>query len=177
MVAYIVAAAGVEPDAALVTTLRARLREALPEYMIPAAFAWVDAWPLSANGKLDRKALAERVAVPLAPSAFVEPRTATEMRLAEIWTTVMRRERVGVLDNFFDLGGHSILAMRIVSRVQDIFGVRVPLAVMFDRPTVAEMAAVVDAADPAPALSVPPVRARVPRTALRRPISSGSVTP
>ncbi|MBD5633972.1 MAG: amino acid adenylation domain-containing protein, partial [Candidatus Eremiobacteraeota bacterium] len=177
LVAYVIAAAGVTPDAALVPALRARLREALPEYMIPAAFAWVDAWPLNANGKLDRKALAERVAAPLAPSVFVEPRTATETRLADIWTTVMRRERVGALDNFFDLGGHSILAMRIVSRVQEEFGVRISLAVMFDRPTVAEMAVVVDEAERAPALSAPPALARAPRTALRRPIPSGSVAP
>jgi acyl carrier protein len=124
--------------------LRAHLRRSLPEYMVPAAFVFLDALPLNPNGKLDRKALP----VPeygAAEETYVAPRTPVERAVAEIWAEVLRVERVGRLDDFFELGGHSLLATRVVSRVRAQFGVELPLRALFEGPTVAEMARRVDA--------------------------------
>jgi acyl carrier protein len=134
--------------------------------MIPAAFDWVDAWPLNANGKLDRSVLAGRASQPRsALEQFIPARTPLEERVAQIWTEVLRCDRIGVRDNFFDLGGHSILAMRIVSRIEDALGVRLPLAAVFDRPTVAEMALLI--VHSGPAMAAGPALRRVPRTAVK----------
>ncbi|HEV3052086.1 MAG TPA: phosphopantetheine-binding protein, partial [Longimicrobium sp.] len=132
LVAYIVGE--VEADA-----LRDRLRKSLPEYMVPAAFVVLEALPLTANGKLDRKALP---APELAADAdrYVAPRTPEEQMLAGIWAEVLRLERVGVEDNFFELGGHSLLATRVVSRIRDVFAVELPLRALFEGPTVAGLA-------------------------------------
>jgi hypothetical protein len=120
------------------------LRE-LPEYMVPSAFVFLDALPLTPNGKLDRKALPAPDFAP-ARDRYVAPRTPTEEVLVGIWADVLRRERVGVAENFFELGGHSLLATLVVARVQQVFGVQVPLRAMFDEPTVAAMAGRVDSA-------------------------------
>ena len=166
VIAYCMPSAAAGDLGALASTLRARLRATLPSYMIPAAFDWVDAWPLNANGKLDRSVLAARDSAPRsALESFIPARTPLEERIAQIWTEVLRCDRIGVRDNFFDLGGHSILAMRIVSRIEEALGVRLPLAALFDRPTVAEMALSIvhsgSAAAAAPALR------RVPRTVVK----------
>jgi amino acid adenylation domain-containing protein len=136
LVAYVVGEAEAE-------ALRDRLRRSLPEYMLPAAFVFLDALPLTSNGKLDRKALP----VPgYAADAdrYVAPRTPVEEVLAGIWAEVLRLERVGVEESFFDLGGHSLLATRLVSRVREVFGVEVPLRALFEGPTVAELAGCVE---------------------------------
>ncbi|WP_420126422.1 non-ribosomal peptide synthase/polyketide synthase [Longimicrobium sp.] len=149
LVAYVVG--GVETDA-----LRAHLRRSLPEYMVPAAFVRLDALPLTANGKLARKALP----VPefaAGADRYVAPRTPAEEVLAGIWAEVLRLERVGVEESFFQLGGHSLLATRVVSRVRDAFGVELPLRALFEAPTVAELSRRVEEMRRAGAPGLPPV--------------------
>ncbi|GAB1538793.1 hypothetical protein NUACC21_14570 [Scytonema sp. NUACC21] len=142
LVAYLVAHQQPAPTA---SELRAFLKQKLPEYMVPSAFVVLDALPLTPNGKLDRKALPDpELAQPKLDTTFVAPRTPTEEVLAEIWTQVLRLERVGVYDNFFDLGGHSLSATQLVFRVRNTFKVEVPLHALLETPTVAAMAEAVD---------------------------------
>ncbi len=122
--------------------LRDFLKERLPEYMIPSAFVVLDALPLSPNGKLDRKALpAPDQDRPECQGAFVPPRTPTEELLASIWAEVLGVPRVGVHDNFFDLGGHSLQAVQVAARVSKALGRTVPVKALFLYPTVASLAA------------------------------------
>ncbi|HEX6040944.1 phosphopantetheine-binding protein, partial [Longimicrobium sp.] len=117
---------------------RAGLRERIPDYMVPAAFVLVDALPLTPNGKVDRRALPAPAWEDAA--AHVAPRTAVEEMVAGIWADVLRRDRVGVLDDFFALGGHSLLATQVLSRLREALGVEVPLRVLFEAPTVEALA-------------------------------------
>ncbi|HEY9420993.1 MAG TPA: amino acid adenylation domain-containing protein, partial [Thermoanaerobaculia bacterium] len=121
--------------------LRSYLKEKLPEYMVPSAFVALEALPLTPNGKIDRRALAkiepERT---VEADGYVAPRTATEARLAEIWSQVLRLARVGVQDDFFDLGGHSLLATQLVSRIRETFGVELPLRRLFEVATIESLA-------------------------------------
>jgi amino acid adenylation domain-containing protein len=144
LVAYLQADAGASLDAA---ELRAALRRVLPDYMVPAAFVVLDELPLSPNGKLDRAALpAPDGTSPESPEAtFVAPRTASEELVASIWSEVLGRERIGALDDFFDIGGHSLLAMRVVSRMSSALGLELPIHAFFESPTVARLAEVVEA--------------------------------
>ena len=133
---------------ATVPELRRFLQKQLPAYMVPAAFVPLDALPLTANGKVDRRALPAPDAVrPEQEEIFVAPRTATEEVLASIWTEVLGFERLGIHDNFFDLGGHSLAATRIVSRVREAFQVELPLRWFFDAPSIAELARVLEEND------------------------------
>jgi acyl carrier protein len=138
LAAYWVAAEG---RAASVGNLRAALREELPDYMIPALFIALPALPLTPNGKVDRKALpAPDGGRPDLGREYVAPAGPVQEQLAAIWAGVLRRDRVGADDNFFELGGHSLMATQVLSRVQESFGVELPLRAMFDRPTVAGLA-------------------------------------
>src|SRR5581483_9471138 len=119
--------------------LREYLRERLPEYMVPGVFVELAEMPLTANGKLDRRALPRPQLEP-ADSAYVGPRTAVEEIVGGIIAEVLRLERVGVEDNFFELGGHSLLATQVVSRMRKLLGVEVPLRSLFTNPTVAALA-------------------------------------
>ena len=115
--------------------------------MVPAALVVMDALPLTPNGKVDRRALPAPEPVRLGgEEACTEPRTDTERRLAAIWAEVLRLERVYVDDNFFDLGGHSLLATQLATRVREAFAIALPLQRIFEAPTVALLAEVVDAA-------------------------------
>ncbi|MFC4047998.1 amino acid adenylation domain-containing protein, partial [Dactylosporangium siamense] len=110
-----------------------QVRERLPEFMVPAVFVELTALPLNANGKVDRSVLPEPdSARPEATGEFVAPRTPAEELLSGIWADLIGVERVGVHDNFFALGGHSLLATQVVSRVRLVFGVELPVEVMFD---------------------------------------------
>ena len=123
--------------------LRAFVAGRLPEFMIPAAFTELAALPLTPNGKLDRAALpAPGTGRPETGETYVPPRGATEELLAGIWAQVLGLDRAGAQDNFFALGGHSLLVTRVISRVREVFGTEVPLAALFDHPTVAGLAAV-----------------------------------
>ena len=121
--------------------LRFHLRNKLPDYMVPAAFVFIEAFPLTPNGKIDRKALpAPKDAQPQLKPAFVAPRTHIEEVLARNWAEVLGVERVGIHDNFFDLDGHSLLATRVTSGILQAFNVELPLRSIFESPTVATLA-------------------------------------
>jgi acyl carrier protein len=123
-----------------VAELRRSLREQLPDYMVPAALVILDALPLTSNGKVDRKAL-PAPEQPGGGEEYVAPRTPTEEVLAGIWADLLGLERVGAADHFFDLGGHSLLAIQAVSRIADVFGLELPVAALFDAPTIRQLAA------------------------------------
>ncbi|HEX7333145.1 MAG TPA: amino acid adenylation domain-containing protein [Pyrinomonadaceae bacterium] len=122
--------------------LRSYLVDKLPEYMVPSVFVLMEKFPLTPNGKVDRKALPapERSRSDLA-EAYVEPRTALERVLAGIWSQVLGVERVGIEDNFFELGGHSLLVTQLLSRVHEACQVKLPMRYIFEAPTVAGLAA------------------------------------
>jgi acyl carrier protein len=143
LVAYIVPAHELPPT---IRELRSFLARRLPDYMIPATFVMREALPLTSNGKVDRQALLppDRVRPELA-EAWLAPRTPTEEVLVGIWTTVLGIERIGVHDNFFDLGGHSLMAVQVISRLRHVLQVEMPLYVLFDAPTVAGLALYIEA--------------------------------
>jgi amino acid adenylation domain-containing protein/FkbM family methyltransferase len=126
-------------------TLRRHLKARLPQYMVPSAYVLLDGLPLTANGKIDRQALPafSSETVPTTP-AVVGPATETERALAAIWAELLKVESVGAHDDFFDLGGQSLLAIRAVSRIRDVFEVDLPLRNLFEHPTVAGLAEVID---------------------------------
>ena len=123
--------------------LREHLSQQLPEFMVPSAFVEMEELPRTLNGKIDRKALPtlEQVQAERRAPEESRPRTAVEEIVAGIWGEVLRLPRVGLGDNFFVLGGHSLLATQIISRVRESLGVELPLRVLFEAPTVAELAA------------------------------------
>jgi len=123
--------------------LAAHLKQSLPEFMIPSAFVALEAFPLSPNGKIDRKAL-PKPEYGGDTEEYVAPRTEIEEQVAAIWGKVLGRERVGLHDDFFSLGGHSLLATRVVSRIRQAFGIELPLRAMFEAPTVGQLAKRVD---------------------------------
>jgi amino acid adenylation domain-containing protein/FkbM family methyltransferase len=122
--------------------LRAFLKAKLPDYMIPQDFIFLDALPRTLHGKVDRRALPAPAEF-IGGEGYVEPRDEIERTLAKIWSQVLRVERVGVEDNFFDLGGHSLLATQIISRVRDAFGLELALRSIFDVPTIAGLAEII----------------------------------
>ncbi|MCB9450594.1 MAG: amino acid adenylation domain-containing protein [Anaerolineaceae bacterium] len=125
--------------------LRTHLKTILPDYMIPSAFIVLEALPLTPNGKVDRLALPVPEAVRRGSDAtIVSPRTPVEQSIAAVWSEVLGVERIGVHDDFFDLGGHSLKATQVAGRLQDIFGVAVPVRLLLDHPTIAGLAAVVE---------------------------------
>jgi len=120
--------------------LRDALSQQLPDYMIPSVFVPLDALPLTANGKVDRRALPAVDTVTLQRRAeFVAPRTAMEESLADIWCDVLQVQRVGVDDNFFELGGHSLLAIRMIAAIEKRLHRSLPLAGLFKSPTIASL--------------------------------------
>jgi amino acid adenylation domain-containing protein len=138
LVGYVVPREGRSPTA---EDLREFLKQKLPEYMAPAHFVFLESIPLTTNGKVDRKALPapsnEGVS---AGREYVAPQTETEKKLADIWAKLLKVERVGINDDFFDLGGHSLMAMRAVSQIGEMFDLNLPLAVLLEAPTIAALA-------------------------------------
>lgn len=144
LVAYFIPATKAQPTH---MELRNFIAARLPEHMVPATFVKLDALPLNPSGKVDRAALPEpNVGNMLREHAFVEPRTPTEERVAEILAPLLDLERVSVGDNFFLLGGHSLLGTQVIARVRDSFGVNLSLRSLFDGPTVAELSAQIEVA-------------------------------
>lgn len=132
---YIIEAQGLS-----LSHLRSFLKEKLPEYMVPSTFVMLDTLPLTPNCKVDRKALpAPDQAKSVVEEAFVAPRNLAEQQLAQIWTEVLSVQQVGVHDNFFDLGGHSLLTAQLLSQVRETFQVELPLSSLFENPTLAEL--------------------------------------
>ncbi|WP_445628037.1 amino acid adenylation domain-containing protein [Nostoc sp. DSM 114167] len=123
-----------------VGNLRRFLKQKLPDYAIPSRFVQLSALPLTANGKVDRKALPAPVQTLNANEKFVAPRTPIEERVAEIWSNVLGLKNIGVHDNFLALGGHSLLAFQILCRIRDIFQVELPMRHFFEAPTISEIA-------------------------------------
>lgn len=125
--------------------LRNLLQRQVPDYMMPAAFVWLPALPLTSNGKVDRSALpAPNFTRSTSAREYVAPRTPTEKTLANIWQAVLKLPAVGIHDNFFTLGGHSILAAQLLTRLQTTFAIELPLPNLFKAPTISELALVIE---------------------------------
>ncbi|WP_084523107.1 non-ribosomal peptide synthetase [Nocardia inohanensis] len=137
LAAYLVPAAGQQVD---LEQVRAHAGGALPEYMVPSAFAVIDEIPLTVNGKLDKRALP--AATPAVERTHRAPATATERRLCAIFGALFGLERVGAEDSFFELGGHSLLAARLVAQIRAEFGLELDVRIIFDTPTAAGLAEV-----------------------------------
>ncbi len=120
--------------------IAAQIQAYLPAYMMPSAFVVLDELPLTHNGKIDRKALPAPDYVAEHELQYIAPRTETEQKLAELWQEILDVARVGIDDDFFTLGGHSLKATQVTARIPDLFGVDVPLSALFEAPTVAGLA-------------------------------------
>ena len=148
LVAYVVAQqsgyAVSHSDRPTAESIPAWLAAQLPAYMVPTAVVLLDELPLTANGKVDRARLPKPSRGQGEADSFVAPRTPTETKLAAIWADVLKRDRVGVTDNFLALGGHSLLAIRMLGKISKAFGVRLPLRTLFESPTVEAIAAALD---------------------------------
>jgi amino acid adenylation domain-containing protein/FkbH-like protein len=120
--------------------LRMGLRTQLPEYMVPSAFVFLDAIPLTPNGKVDRKALPSPEIQRTSEGEVEETRTPVEQQICNIWSEVLQVKNVGLKENFFDLGGHSLLAFQVISRLRRTFNIEVPLSSLFETPTVSALA-------------------------------------
>jgi len=139
LVAYLVTAGGADVD---LEALRESLGKTLPQYMIPTHFVSLPEFPLTPNGKVNRKAL--RAPEQSKRETYVAPRTPTEERLAEIWADVFQLESVGIDDSFFHLGGHSLLAAKVVGRIRASLKVAVPIPLLFRQPTIRRVAEFID---------------------------------
>jgi hypothetical protein len=127
-------AAGI--DGELAGELRSYLEGRLPEYMVPASIVVVDELPLSSNGKVNRKAMAARLQLTTeTATAFIAPRTEMEQLVVAVWTEVLGAPRIGIDDNFFDLGGHSVELVRVHRRLQELLGSELPVVKLFSNPT------------------------------------------
>jgi amino acid adenylation domain-containing protein len=141
LVAYVVLSAGAKLNAG---ELREHLRKRLPDYMVPAEFVAIPSVPVTANGKLDRKALPRTNGSKPHAENYVGPRTAVEEELVKILAPLLKLDRVGVNDNFFLLGGHSLLGTQLIARISETFGVDLTLLKLFDHPTVSEMSSEIE---------------------------------
>jgi amino acid adenylation domain-containing protein len=159
LVAWVVAA-GAAPETA---EIRAFLGHRLPDPMVPAAILLLEALPLTANGKVDEKALPEAGDQAEPAGTRPAPGNAIEELVAGIWCAALGLERISADDNFFALGGHSLLATQVISRLPETFGVELPVRAIFEAPTVAELAAVIGQALAAGDGGIAPAIERVPR--------------
>ena len=144
LVAYLVPKDQNEPEERTITAVRDQLLEKVPAFMVPSSFVVLPAFPLNQSGKVDRKALpAPSTTSPFMRTQHVGPRSAAEKDLAAIWNNVLGTNDIGIHDNFFDLGGHSLLGIQLLAKVEQHFGIAIPLNNLFLAPTVAELAALV----------------------------------
>ncbi|HEY7414192.1 MAG TPA: amino acid adenylation domain-containing protein [Ktedonobacteraceae bacterium] len=141
LIAYLVARGEQKPTS---SELRRYLQEKLPDYMVPAVYVFLEAFPLTPNGKLDRQALPAPDGVrPELETAYVPPRTEVEEILAGIWADVLGLEHIGISDNFFEIGGNSLTATRTISRIRETFQVELSLRVLFEMPDIAGLASAI----------------------------------
>jgi len=156
LVAYIVPAGDHIP---FVSVLRQYLRGKLPEYMLPNAYVMLEKFPLTPNGKIDRKALPSPTGLrPELEAAYVAPRTEIERTIAAIWQAVLRLEKVGIHDNFFEVGGYSLLATQVISRINKAFQVELSLRSFFEDPTIAGLLQTIEKLrNSGAAFQVPPI--------------------
>jgi acyl-CoA synthetase (AMP-forming)/AMP-acid ligase II/acyl carrier protein len=125
--------------------LRESLQKILPGYMMPWVFVGMEAFPLTPNGKIDRKALPAPDGADLTQGAsYVAPRTVLEEIIVEVWKEVLKVERIGIHDNFFELGGHSLLATRVIARLRNVLDLDIPLRSLFEYPVIARLAMEID---------------------------------
>jgi amino acid adenylation domain-containing protein len=162
LIAYLVADQSLNnsPD-----ELRSYLKQQLPDFMVPKAMVLVSKIPLNQNGKVDRQALPEPETIQR--HEFVAPKDEVEESVARIWQEVFRRERIGTDENFFDLGGHSLMATQVISRIRERFRVELPIRAMFEHPTIAGLAAAVTTAGNSTVHPGPPSIVRVSRDSYR----------
>ncbi len=154
LVAYLVAKDDALPQDELIRDVREHLRLTLPAHMLPAAFVVLPSFPLNQSGKVDRKALPKPDHItPTLRAQHVAPRTDTEKQLAAIWSAVLGIEDVGAHDNFFDIGGHSLTGIQLLTRVEQHFGKVIPLKNLFIAPTVALMAELIQEKKALPAFA------------------------
>jgi amino acid adenylation domain-containing protein len=138
------------PNAATAGELRKFLKTSLPEYMIPADFVFLKSFPLTPNGKVDRRALpAPEPTEPSDVEGFVPPRDEFESRMASLWEQVLSKRPIGMRDNFFELGGHSLLALRLTSRIEKQFGKKLTITALLQAPTVESLVAMLRQENPA----------------------------
>ncbi|MFE2756327.1 amino acid adenylation domain-containing protein, partial [Actinosynnema sp. NPDC059335] len=162
LVAYVVAGSG-RPD---VAELAGMARRELPDYMVPAAFVLLDELPLSRNGKVDRRALPDPE--PTREREYVAPRTDAERAVADVWADVLGVDRVGAHDDFFTLGGDSIISMRVTSRLRERFGVQLSPRALFENPTVSGLATAISGEQVVDAIPVIPRDGVHPQTPAQR---------
>ena len=158
----------------LVPQLQSYLAQKLPEYMLPSAFVVLESLPLTANGKIDRRAL-RALYDPIesrSPDRYIAPRTPVERVLANIFVEVLGLKRVGIYDNFFELGGHSLLATQLVSRVRDALQVELPLRSVFEASTIERLAQVVESLQQSQAQSQAPALIPLSRESRRMKLSA-----
>ena len=129
----------------LIPELKDYLKDRLPDYMIPSAWVTLKQLPLTPNGKIDRRALPVPQGRPEEMGEYVAPLTDLEVALADLWAQVLRVDQVGVKDNFFDLGGHSLLATQVVVRIHSTLSVDMPMKLLFEAPTIAQLAPKIEA--------------------------------
>jgi len=149
LVAYVVPVAGPRPG---VEELRDHLKSTLPEYMVPSAFVMLERFPLTANGKIDQRALPEPESSAYGNRSFEPPQGDTEEILAAIWSDLLHVERIGRQDNFFELGGHSLHGMTLIARVSEQLDVELSVIAIFQYQTLQEMAEAITALLPIPAV-------------------------
>jgi thioesterase domain-containing protein len=138
LVAFVTGSAGT-------AALKDHLRETLPAYMVPGQFVVLDSLPLTANGKIDKKALLFYAGPPAEElSLYMAPRTNVEKMLVDIWSEYLGIKKPGIYDNFFELGGHSLIAVKVMTKIERITGKRLPLASLFEKPTIERMARLLD---------------------------------
>jgi acyl-coenzyme A synthetase/AMP-(fatty) acid ligase/aryl carrier-like protein len=157
-----------DPPGGLEQSVLAHLQPRLPDYMIPSAIVLLDALPLTSNGKVDRGALPAPADVRADGAPVVAPRSVLEERLAALWQDVLGLSRVGVHDNFFDLGGHSLLLMRLHERIRESFSRDVSIIDIFARPTINDLASFLASGGGESDLSDADARARKQREILKR---------
>ncbi|MEG0121312.1 MAG: phosphopantetheine-binding protein, partial [Pseudomonas sp.] len=156
LVGYVIAAHSVDNEADLREQLKAQLKADLPDYMVPTHLLFLEQWPLTANGKLDRKALPQADASQVQQD-YVAPQSELEQQIAAIWQDVLKLERVGLSDNFFELGGDSIISIQVVSRARAA-GIRFSPKDLFQHQTVQALASVAQTGTDQQAIDQAPVQ-------------------